>query len=42
MKLVHLIASLAIVVIYPFMKRFTFWPQAVLGLAFAWGGLMGW
>ncbi len=36
------IASLAIVVIYPFMKRFTFWPQAVLGLVFAWGGLMGW
>lgn len=36
------IASLAIVVVYPFMKRFTFWPQAVLGLAFAWGGLMGW
>ena len=36
------IASLAIVAIYPFMKRFTFWPQAVLGFAFAWGGLMGW
>lgn len=36
------VASLAIVVVYPFMKRFTFWPQAVLGLAFAWGGLMGW
>ncbi|MCC2098677.1 MAG: 4-hydroxybenzoate octaprenyltransferase, partial [Hyphomicrobiales bacterium] len=36
------IASLGIVAIYPFMKRFTFWPQAVLGLAFAWGGLMGW
>ena len=35
-------ASLAIVAIYPFTKRFTFWPQAVLGLAFAWGGLMGW
>ena len=35
-------ASLVIVAIYPFMKRFTFWPQAVLGLAFAWGGLMGW
>ncbi len=35
-------ASLAIVIVYPFMKRFTFWPQAVLGLAFAWGGLMGW
>lgn len=36
------LASLAIVAIYPFMKRYTFWPQAVLGLAFAWGGLMGW
>jgi 4-hydroxybenzoate polyprenyltransferase len=24
------------------MKRVTFWPQAVLGLAFAWGALMGW
>lgn len=36
------IASLAIVAIYPFMKRITSWPQAVLGLAFAWGGLMGW
>jgi 4-hydroxybenzoate polyprenyltransferase len=35
-------ASLLIVGIYPFMKRFTSWPQAVLGLAFAWGGLMGW
>ena len=35
-------ASLAIVGIYPFMKRVTSWPQAVLGLAFAWGGLMGW
>jgi 4-hydroxybenzoate polyprenyltransferase len=36
------IASLAIVAVYPFMKRFTSWPQAFLGLAFAWGGLMGW
>jgi 4-hydroxybenzoate polyprenyltransferase len=35
-------ASLVIVAIYPFMKRITSWPQAVLGLAFAWGGLMGW
>jgi 4-hydroxybenzoate polyprenyltransferase len=35
-------ASLIIVAIYPFMKRITSWPQAVLGLAFAWGGLMGW
>jgi 4-hydroxybenzoate polyprenyltransferase len=36
------IASLAIVAIYPFMKRFTYWPQIVLGLAFSWGALMGW
>ena len=36
------LASLLIVVIYPFMKRVTSWPQAVLGLAFAYGGLMGW
>jgi 4-hydroxybenzoate polyprenyltransferase len=35
------IASLGIVAIYPFMKRITFWPQAVLGLAFSWGALMG-
>ena len=36
------LASLLVVAVYPFAKRFTFWPQAVLGLAFAWGGLMGW
>ena len=35
-------ASLIPVAIYPFMKRFTSWPQAVLGLAFSWGALMGW
>jgi 4-hydroxybenzoate polyprenyltransferase len=36
------IGSLAIVAIYPFMKRLTYWPQIVLGLAFSWGALMGW
>src|SRR5690606_23784718 len=36
------IASLAVVAIYPFMKRITNWPQFVLGLAFSWGALMGW
>jgi 4-hydroxybenzoate polyprenyltransferase len=36
------LASLGVVAIYPLMKRITFWPQAVLGLAFAWGALMGW
>ena len=31
-----------VVAAYPFMKRFTNWPQFVLGLAFSWGALMGW
>src|ERR1700681_4506358 len=35
------IASLVIVAAYPFMKRITWWPQIVLGLAFSWGALMG-
>ncbi|HEY0331317.1 MAG TPA: 4-hydroxybenzoate octaprenyltransferase [Rhodopseudomonas sp.] len=35
------IASLIIVAAYPFMKRITYWPQLVLGLAFSWGALMG-
>src|SRR5258708_14493899 len=34
-------ASLVIVAVYPFMKRITWWPQIVLGLAFSWGALMG-
>jgi 4-hydroxybenzoate polyprenyltransferase len=36
------IGSLVIVAIYPLMKRITYWPQIVLGLAFSWGSLMGW
>jgi len=36
------IASLALVVPYPLMKRITFWPQLWLGLTFNWGALMGW
>ena len=36
------IASLAIVAVYPFMKRITYWPQIVLGSAFSWGAPMGW
>ena len=36
------IASLVPVAIYPFMKRIIPLPQAVLGIAFAWGALMGW
>ena len=36
------LASFSVIVIYPFMKRITYWPQIVLGLAFSWGALMGW
>ncbi len=36
------VVSLAIVAVYPFMKRVTYWPQIALGLAFSWGALMGW
>ena len=35
-------ASMGLVVTYPLMKRFTFYPQFVLGLAFNWGALLGW
>ncbi len=35
------LGSLALVAIYPFMKRVTWWPQLVLGLAFNWGALVG-
>ena len=36
------IAALVPVVVYPFAKRFTWWPQVFLGLAFNWGALLGW
>lgn len=35
-------SSLGVVIIYPLMKRITYWPQLVLGLAFNWGALLGW
>lgn len=34
------VGSLALVCVYPFAKRFTWWPQAFLGLAFNWGALL--
>jgi 4-hydroxybenzoate polyprenyltransferase len=34
------VGSLALVAIYPFAKRFTWWPQVFLGLAFNWGALL--
>ncbi|MBT8414633.1 MAG: 4-hydroxybenzoate octaprenyltransferase [Boseongicola sp.] len=36
------VGSLALVCIYPFAKRFTWWPQVFLGLAFNWGALLAW
>jgi 4-hydroxybenzoate polyprenyltransferase len=35
-------ASLILVAVYPFLKRFTHWPQIALGLTFNWGALVGW
>ncbi|WP_290749494.1 4-hydroxybenzoate octaprenyltransferase [Amaricoccus sp.] len=36
------VASLGLVAIYPFAKRFTWWPQVFLGLAFNWGVWLAW
>ncbi len=36
------VLSLIPVAIYPYAKRFTWWPQAFLGLAFNWGALLAW
>ena len=35
-------AALPLVVLYPRMKRITWWPQAFLGLTFNWGAILGW
>ena len=36
------VLALVPVAVYPFAKRFTWWPQAFLGIAFNWGALLGW
>lgn len=36
------LSSMLLVAIYPFMKRWTYWPQIFLGLTFNWGALVGW
>lgn len=36
------LAIMPLVIVYPVMKRFTSWPQAVLGLTFNWGVVIGW
>ena len=35
------LSILPIIIIYPFMKRFTWWPQLWLGICFNWGVLVG-
>ncbi len=34
--------SLVLIVLYPLMKRITYWPQLFLGFTFNWGALLGW
>lgn len=36
------ILSIIPIVIYPLMKRITWWPQIFLGLTFNWGAIIGW
>ncbi|XP_033326843.2 ubiquinone biosynthesis protein COQ2, mitochondrial [Megalopta genalis] len=35
-------SSMVLVMLYPVMKRVTFWPQLMLGMTFNWGALLGW
>ena len=35
-------SSMILAFSYPFMKRFTYWPQLFLGLTFNWGIIMAW
>ncbi|MBN9543336.1 MAG: 4-hydroxybenzoate octaprenyltransferase [Alphaproteobacteria bacterium] len=41
-SLIIAISSIILVIIYPFCKRFTYFPQAILGLTFNIGALVGW
>ena len=36
------LAAMPLVIVYPLMKRLTWWPQLFLGLTFNWGALVGW
>ncbi|MBI1273035.1 MAG: 4-hydroxybenzoate octaprenyltransferase [Alphaproteobacteria bacterium] len=36
------VISLALIAVYPLMKRITWWPQLFLGITFNWGALMAW
>ncbi len=34
------LSSIPLIIIYPLMKRFTYWPQLFLGITFSWGVLI--
>tara|TARA_B110000438_G_scaffold186114_1_gene177822 strand:- start:394 stop:1260 length:867 start_codon:yes stop_codon:yes gene_type:complete len=36
------ISSILLIMLYPFMKRITYWPQLFLGFTFNWGVIIGW
>ena len=36
------IITLPLIVLYPLMKRITYWPQLFLGITFNWGIIMAW
>ncbi|MEK9741485.1 MAG: 4-hydroxybenzoate octaprenyltransferase [Pelagibacteraceae bacterium] len=36
------LASGFFIILYPFMKRITYWPQLFLGITFNWGVILGW
>ena len=36
------LASGVFIILYPFMKRITYWPQLFLGITFNWGVILGW
>jgi len=36
------LSSMVLAFSYPYMKRFTYWPQLFLGLTFNWGVIMAW
>lgn len=35
-------SSLGLIILYPLLKRVTYWPQLMLGFTFNWGALLGW
>lgn len=42
LAVVFALAIVPLVILYPLAKRWTYWPQLVLGLAFNWGVWVGW